>query len=101
MTPETLAEINPNLLSVASFMEAHPEHIVRFWDNGTVDITLSRKTSIPQFISAFKCPSCNAATVGKDLPPSDNANLVGLYRNCTACGIKFFIHTRVKFGGTT
>ena len=99
MTVDELLDINPNIAHVAKFMKEHPEIPVRFWDDGTVDITIPVKTSLHKFIVAFKCPSCDRGTDGPALPTHDDIR--GSFRECHDCGLRFFIHNTVKFGGTT
>lgn len=100
MTVDELIGINPNLGKVARFMKDNPSIPVRFWDNGTVDIMLGENDPIPSFIGKFKCPSCNEPTAGPEMPAGSDT-IKGTFRECAACGIRFFIHNRVKFGGTT
>lgn len=97
MTPEKLLEINPKLVKVASFMKEHPECTVRFWDDGTVDITLPKSVTLDSFIGQFVCPSCGEPTGG---PGISGRDIKGTFRECGDCGIRFFIHNMVKFGGT-
>lgn len=99
MTPEELLNINPNLSKVAGFMKDHPEYPVRFWDNGTVDITIPKDGSISKFVGQFKCPSCGEPTGGPPVDPSKE-NIKGTFRTCETCSIRFFVHNAVKFGGT-
>ena len=98
MTVDELLEINPKLGHVAKYMAEHPDVPVRFWDNGTVDITLPGKASLHKFIVGFRCPSCDGATDGPALPAHEDIR--GSFRECHECGIRFFIHNNVKFGGT-
>jgi len=98
MTPEKLLEINPKLGTVASFMKAHPECTVRFWEDATVDITLPANVRLDSFLAQFVCPSCGQPATGPGL--QENANIKGTFRGCDDCGIRFFIHSRVKFGGS-
>ena len=93
-----LLDINPKLASVAKFMGAHPDIPVRFWENGTVDIMIGERASLPDFIGKFTCPSCGNLTVGPALDGSENVR--GSFRECKDCGIKYFVHNKVKFGGT-
>lgn len=97
MTPEELLDINPRLGKVASFIKEHPECNVRFWDDATVDITIPRTAALAGFISRFVCPSCGSTTAGPDMSGHD---VKGTFRECRDCGIRFFIHNMVKFGGT-
>jgi predicted RNA-binding Zn-ribbon protein involved in translation (DUF1610 family) len=99
MTPEELLEINPKLVSVTKFMKEHPDYPVRFWDNGTVDISLSERSKLGEFVTKFKCPSCGKDTDGPTIP-TDAVDIKGTFRECPECSIKFFIHNKVKFGGT-
>ena len=99
MTPEELLEMNPNLASVAEYMQSHPGTPVRFWENGTVDITLPASSQLVPFIEKFVCPSCNNPTAGPELE-SGSLDIKGTFRTCSTCGIQFFIHNSVKFGGT-
>lgn len=98
MTVDELLELNPNLGHMAVFMKEHPELPVRFWDDGTVDITLPARSSLHKFIVAFKCPSCGKGTDGPALPTHED--LRGSFRECHGCNIRYFIHNMVKFGGT-
>lgn len=98
MTVDELLEMNPRLGHVAKYMTEHPDIPVRFWDNGTVDITLPVRTGLNKFISGFTCPSCGNATEGPAIPNHDDIR--GTFRDCHGCGIRFFIHNTVKFGGT-
>ena len=79
MTVDELLEMNPRLGHVARYMAEHPDIPVRFWDNGTVDLTIPPKAKLGQFFGSFRCPSCG---------------------NPGGCGIRFFIHNEVKFGGS-
>lgn len=99
MTPEELLEINPNLVKVAGFIKEHPEYPVRFWNNGTVDITLSKDGHLGKFLEQFRCPSCGEPTSGPDIKPG-TGDIKGTFRTCGTCSIKFFVHNAVKFGGT-
>lgn len=98
MTPEELLDMNPNIGKVATFIKEHPECNVRFWDDATVDITIPKATKLDSFLAQFKCPSCGEPTGGPELHGGD---IKGTFRECNACGIRFFIHNMVKFGGTT
>lgn len=98
MTPEELLEMNPNIGKVATFIKEHPECNVRFWDDATVDITIPKAVKLDSFLAQFKCPSCGEPTVGPELHGGD---IKGTFRECNDCGIRFFIHNMVKFGGTT
>ena len=51
MTPEELLEINPKLISVTKFMKEHPDYPVRFWDNGTVDISIPERGKLGEFVA--------------------------------------------------
>lgn len=99
MELEQLLEINPKLASMAKFMTAHPEIPVRFWENGTVDMMIGERASLVGFIGKFTCPSCGGPTSGPVLDGSENVR--GTFRECADCGIRYFIHNKVKFGGTT
>lgn len=99
MTPEELLEINPKLGKMAVFMKEHPEYTVRFWDDATVDITLPKDAGLWKFVGGFRCPSCMEITEGPAMEPG-KANITGTFRSCEECGIRFFIHTSVKFGGS-
>ena len=97
MTPEELLGINPNLAKVATFMKEHPDCTVRFWDDTTVDITIPKSASLGSFVSQLACPSCSKPTEG---PGVSGRDIKGTFRKCNDCGIRFFIHNMVKFGGT-
>ena len=97
MTPDELLSINPKLGKVAAFMKERPDCPVRFWDDATVDVTIPASSALDSFLAQFKCPSCGEPTDGPELTGND---VKGTFRSCDGCGIKFFIHSRVKFGGT-
>lgn len=99
MTPEELIKHNPNLIHVVKFMQAHPDHPVRFWADCTVDITLPEKQKLGTFVSTFKCPSCETITQGPPIT-TDDGDIKGTFRTCDGCNIRYFIHNKVKFGGT-
>lgn len=99
MELDDLLKINPKLAAMAKFMAAHPDIPVRFWDNGTADIMIAERASLVDFTGKFKCPSCDNPTGGPALDGSENVR--GTFRECKDCGIKYFIHNKVKFGGTT
>jgi len=98
MELEQLLDINPKLASMAKFMTAHPETPVRFWETGTVDIMIGERSSLADYISKFTCPGCGNPTSGPDIGDSDSVR--GAFRECSDCGINYFIHNKVKFGGT-
>ena len=100
MTLDELLKINPNLGKVSGFMKEHPEFPVRFWDDGTVDITIPENIKIVNFVAKFHCPCCQESTTGPEIP-SDKEDIKGTFRQCRECGIRYFIHNKVKFGGTT
>lgn len=97
MTPEELLSLNPKLGKVTTFIKDHPECKVRFWENATVDITIPAATTLDSFLAKFTCPSCGEPTTGPEMAAGD---VKGTFRECEACGIRFFIHNMVKFGGT-
>lgn len=97
MTPEELLEMNPKIGKVATFIKEHPECNVRFWDDATVDITIPKTVKLDSFLAQFACPSCGEPTAG---PEMRGVDIKGTFRECSDCGIRFFIHNMVKFGGT-
>lgn len=99
MTPEELLEINPNLVKMTGFMKEHPEFPVRFWGDGTVDITIPESTPLSAFAAKFRCPCCDGYPDGPAIP-SDKDDIKGTFRSCEECGIRYFIHNKVKFGGS-
>lgn len=98
MTVDELLEMNPRLGHVARYMAEHPDIPVRFWDNGTVDLTIPPKAKLGQFLGSFRCPSCGNPVEGRSVPDKDT--MKGTFRECRGCGIRFFIHNEVKFGGS-
>ena len=68
MTVDELLEMNPRLGHVARYMAEHPDIPVRFWDNGTVDLTIPPKAKLGQFLGSFRCPSCGNPVEGRSVP---------------------------------
>lgn len=99
MTLDELLAMNPNLGKMSGFMKEHPEFPVRFWDDGTVDITIPENVKIASFVAKFRCPCCQSPTEGPYIQ-TDKEDIKGTFRKCNECSIRFFAHNKVKFGGT-
>jgi DNA-directed RNA polymerase subunit RPC12/RpoP len=99
MDLDTLLEMNPNVATVAKFMAAHPDIPVRFWENCTVDVTVPEKADLNRFLASFRCTSCGEEMEGPGIP--GDSDVKGAFRSCPKCALRFFIHSKVRFGGTT
>lgn len=99
MTVDEFIDRFPGADGVARYMVAHPDTPVRIWDNMTVDITVPQSTTLKKYLSGFSCLACGCAADGPE--PGGNDKVCGVFRTCTSCGARFFIHKHVPFGGTT
>ena len=99
MTLDGLLKKNPAIAGVARLMSGHPDYCVRFWDDGTVDVTLPAGTQLWKVAGEFPCPPCDGTTEGPGNPGAPNVK--GTFRVCGRCSLRFFIHSYTKFGGST
>ena len=100
MTAEEFIDTYPDASNLVEYVMKRPSLGFRIWDNGTVDLTLPENTNLKQFIAGFSCPACKSA-IETALTPSASADTKGTFATCIGCNIRYFIHNKVKFGGTT